>query len=110
MLYLSQRDPRWCEVKLGASKITVGRYGCTTTAVSMLSDYFGAWVRPDEIAHNAKNYTPDGLILWQNLSFPTMKFDKRTYGEHDEEIDAALDATAGIAYRQAKAMLKARQA
>lgn len=90
MIYLSQRDPKWCENKLGGSKLTIGRYGCTTTCISMLSDYFGYYLSPDKIAANKTFYTKDGLILWQNLNIVSMKFERREYGEVDNEIIAAL--------------------
>lgn len=89
MQYLSQRDPAWAMVRLGASNLTVGRYGCTTTCISMLSDYFKCFRRPDEIARNAANYTPDGLVNWSKLRFPSFSFSKRTYAEDKAAIIAA---------------------
>ena len=59
---------RWAGDKLGASKITVGKYGCTTTVISMIAHDFGCYKTPLELAHNANNYTSDGLILWNNLN------------------------------------------
>jgi hypothetical protein len=90
MIYLSQRDPAWAEDKLGVSTLTVGRYGCTTTCISMLSDYFGSYKTPKELAHNAYNYTPTGLVLWTHLAFDKMKFVWREYFEDTKRIDAAI--------------------
>lgn len=90
MVYLSQRDPRWSSVRLGASQLTVGRYGCTTTCISMLSDYFGGFVRPDEIAKRAENYTKDGLVLWTKLELRKMRFEWREYQRNDAKIREAL--------------------
>lgn len=90
MIYLSQRDPKWVNEKLGQSSLTVGRYGCTTTCISMLSDYFGCYKSPIVLAHNVANYTKEGLVIWQNLSFPKMKFVKRTFGENMAEIVSAM--------------------
>ncbi len=87
---LCQRDPRWAQVNLGASTLTVGRYGCTTTSMSMLTSYFGTIIFPDAIAKIITNYTPDGLVLWQNLSFPQMKFEKRLTERNDVEILKSL--------------------
>lgn len=56
----------------------------------MLSDYFGAWVRPDAIAKQKKNYTKDGLILWNALSFSTMRFVERKYGFNEAAIMESL--------------------
>lgn len=90
MKILSQRDLAWSSKFLGSSKLTVGRYGCTTTCVSMLSDYFGCYKSPLELAGNAKNYTKDGLILWTNLTFAKMKFTLRANGRDDGMIQEAL--------------------
>ena len=90
MKLLSQRDLRWCDKKLGQSSLTIGRYGCTTTSISMLSDYFGALILPPTIASNVHFYTPDGLIVWKNLSFKGFKFDNREFGQNDVNIKAAL--------------------
>ena len=90
MFYLSQRDPLWAEKHLGASDLTVGRYGCTTTCISMLTSYFGGYSSPLEIASNAYNYTKDGLIIWSHLSFPFMRPVQREYGRNDAGIQAAL--------------------
>lgn len=90
MRYLSQRDPQWAGERLGASTLTVGRWGCTTTCISMLSDYFGCYKSPVDISHNVNNYTKDGLVIWKNLQFTKMKFDRREYGENAANILDAL--------------------
>lgn len=56
----------------------------------MLSDYFKCLVYPDAIARKIKNYTRDGLIIWGNLEFEKMKFERREYGYVPKNIDAAL--------------------
>ena len=81
MIYLSQRDPRWAADRLGASKLTVGRYGCTTTCISMLSDYFGSFRSPKDLAAVKSHYTKDGLVLWPNMKFDKMQFIRREHGE-----------------------------
>ena len=86
MSYFSQRDPRWAKEKLGESQLTVGRFGCTTTALSMLSSYFGCLRLPSELAHDVHNYTKGGLVIWQNLTFDKMKFAGREYQRNDEKI------------------------
>lgn len=91
MIYLSQRDPRWAALKLGQSKLTVGRYGCTTTCISMLSDYFKSFIDPGKLATATLKYTKDGLIIWQSVdNIPHMKFEARMYGQKDAEIMASL--------------------
>ncbi len=66
MRYLSQRNLLWASEHLGSSSLTMGRFGCTTTCLSMLSDYFRGYISPIQIAHNANNYTKDGLVVWGN--------------------------------------------
>lgn len=90
MIYLSQRDERWGAVKLGASSLDVYHYGCTTTCISMLSDYFGSLAYPDAIAKVISNYTPEGLILWTKLQFIKMSFAWREYGRNDQLIKESL--------------------
>lgn len=90
MIYLSQRDPKWAKVKLGSSSLEMWRWGCTTTCISMLSDYFKCYRTPDEIAKEKRNYTPDGLILWGKLNFSKMAFEWRQYGCNEARIDASL--------------------
>lgn len=98
MIYLSQRNPLWAAVKLGQSNCTVGRFGCTTTCISMLSDYFKSFIDPGTLASKTLSYTKDGLIIWQSVdNIPLMKMDtlpdgkvKRLYGQNDAEIMASL--------------------
>lgn len=90
MKILSQHDLLWASRKLGSSNMTVGRYGCTTTCISMLSDYFGSYKSPVELASNTNNYTSNGLIIWKNLKFDKMKFDRRSYLQDNTGIHQAL--------------------
>lgn len=90
MIYLSQRNPLWAGDRLGASSLTLGRYGCTTTSISMLSDYFKCYQSPPKIAQKAENYTKDGLILWNKLSFDKMQFVERIYFYDRRRIEQAM--------------------
>ncbi len=91
MTLLSQRDPAWAQTLLGSSKCTVGRYGCTTTSISMLSDYFGSFVTPKELASSVLKYTTDGLILWPSVdNIKHMRFNQRIYKRDDAVIQACL--------------------
>lgn len=88
---LSQRDKRWSEKKLGPSPLTVGRYGCTTTAICMGLGAFGFKVTPDQIAKDTKAYTKDGLVIWQNLKLPGgFRMRARLQGRNDAAILASL--------------------
>lgn len=79
MLYISQRDARWSQDKIGASNITLGRYGCTTSCISMLSQFVGPVVLPNSLASHTDLFTKDGLIIWQNIQkyIPNLKFVSR---------------------------------
>jgi len=90
MLALSQRDPRWAQAKLGNSFLTVGRFGCTTACLSMVSDYFGSFVSPLDLAKNQKLYNLRGEVIWKELNFKTMKFVQRMRGRNDPAILASL--------------------
>lgn len=97
MVKLSQQDARWAQVKLGQSNLTVGRYGCTTTCLSMLSEYFGAFKTPAQLAGSLK-YTPDGLIIWQSLpSVLPFKIEKRITFFSPMDIEISLkDPNKGV--------------
>src|SRR3990167_8020957 len=90
MIRLSQRNPSWVSMKIGVSNLTIWRWGCTTTCLSMLSDYFKCFSSPPKIAGNGAWYTADGLIIWAKLNFPNMKFEKRVKGFDKAAIDASI--------------------
>lgn len=90
MQYLSQRDNRWASHKIGVSSLLIGRYGCTLTDISMLSDYFHCYLTPLEIAEHTDWFTKDGLVLWNKLDFKNLTFVERTYGRNDAKIREAL--------------------
>ncbi len=85
----SQRDPRWANLKLGTSGLTIGRYGCTTTGIADLSTYFGDNLTPYQIA-NLIQYTAGGLILWDTCHFQTFGFWFREQSRVDRNIQNAL--------------------
>lgn len=92
MIILSQQDPQWASRKLGASSLTVGRFGCTTTCIAMLSDYFGHYIDPGKLASNVNNYTKGGLVIWKNLNsqLKNFKWVWREYGYAKKNLEAAL--------------------
>lgn len=91
MILLSQRDPAYANVHLGASSLSVHDYGCTTVCMSMLTDYFKGFMSPVQIATHSEWYTKDGLVLWGKMNFPTMKFEKRLRTRNDFEIMASVE-------------------
>lgn len=98
-MYLSQLDQRWASLKLGLSKLTVGRFGCTTTCISMLSDYFRCYRSPADLAAQSDLYTTEGhpagggLVIWDKLNKlfgVKLRFEKRLGGERTIEIRRSL--------------------
>ena len=65
MNILAQRDPRWKDLKIGASNSSIGNYGCTLTCLAML-----AGTTPNVINNHlttAKGYLED-RIIWSTLN------------------------------------------
>lgn len=90
MIKLSQRDLRWSNYVMAPSHLTLGRYGCTTTCISMLSDYFGCFESPESVAKNHLKYNAQGLILWATINFSKMAFKWREYTFNPVMIDESL--------------------
>lgn len=89
--YLSQRDKRWSQLKLGASDLTIGRFGCTTVALTMGLRSFGIDIWPDYFAKYPRFYTTGGLIIWNNLVLPDgFRCEKRIASRNDAEIMASI--------------------
>lgn len=90
MIILSQRSRDWKDVLLTPSNLTCGRYGCTTTSLCMLSDYFGCFTTPKDAIGNNIKYTKDGLIIWQAINWPKFAFEKRLNTFDPVEIEKSL--------------------
>jgi len=56
----------------------------------MLSDYFGCFVPPNQLAVNKDWYTADGLVIWPKFKFAKMVFVEREKGRNDAHIREAL--------------------
>jgi len=91
MVKLSQRDKRWAAKLLGPSKCTVYQFGCTTTAISMFSDWYKDFKDPGTLARTL-TYTKDGLIIWQSIGkvFKKLQFKWRFYSHDKATIVGAL--------------------
>lgn len=94
----SQRNPKWSGQKLGKKGlITIGGFGCTTCCLAEVNNEFGANCTPDQVAAHHEWYTPEGLVLWQNLKLKHAIFLTRGYGfnksiikEHIKNPDLAV--------------------
>ena len=62
--YYLQTDSRWSWVTLGSSVQTIGKIGCTTTAVAMVESYRqGKTIYPDAMSKKL-SYTSSGSLYW----------------------------------------------
>lgn len=68
MFYLSQRDPKWAGVRIGATRLTVANWGCVATSISMLSSYGGFYLTPAQIARAPGQFNALGEIIWMQLA------------------------------------------
>ena len=92
MIYLSQKDPRWIAICLGNTNLPIGKIGCTITDLSMLSDYFGQFKMPKELAQQLK-FTSEGLVIWSSLpEVLNFRLEKRLFALNNFEIDNSLKA------------------
>lgn len=85
MNLLSQRDPRWADMKLGTSDLTIGGYGCTITCLAM---YIGT--TPDVVNERLKavnGFSQGSLVIWAKVAeaFPGVSITKLgwTYDNND---------------------------
>lgn len=93
MKYLSQRDKRWSDLYLGPSKCKVYAFGCTTTCISMFSDWYGEYKDPGVLARSL-TYTKDGLLYWSSIGkvYKTITFKWRFYSHDKKLITTALSS------------------
>jgi ABC-type bacteriocin/lantibiotic exporter with double-glycine peptidase domain len=89
LISYSQRDRRWATKVMKPSKLTLGRYGCTTSCIAMASTYFGENLTPANVCDKIK-YNIQGLILWETCNFKSFSFWFREFGRKDVNIKNAL--------------------
>lgn len=88
---LSQRDPKWKNKTLGFSKLTIGNYGCTLTALTCLINYvYGRSFTPDEVNKELKrlNAFSGALLIWYRVvyAYPKLRFIKRVYNYNNADV------------------------
>ncbi len=93
MKYLSQLDRAWSADTMGASNLTIGGWGCTTTCLSMASDYFGNYKSPKDFASVDSLYTKSGLVLWGEFvkAMPNVAGYERIYWDDVTKFAAAVE-------------------
>ena len=66
--YLSQRDSRWANQRIGNSNYTVFEVGCLITSVAMYNRYYGNNISPADVAKDSSRFfsnTAMMLIPWK---------------------------------------------
>lgn len=87
----SQRDTRWRDKCLGFSKLKIGSYGCTITALaSFISHVYNERFTPEDINNRLKAVKAfsGALIIWYRvpIAFPKFKYIKRAYNYNNAEV------------------------
>lgn len=73
---MKQFDKRWKNVKLGKSKETIGKIGCTITCMAMMESYRrGIRITPQDMAKES-SFTRTGGLIWP-----------KSYGQEYKESD-----------------------
>ncbi len=97
---LYQNDEKWQNVKLGNSSITIGKWGCLLTSVTMMLNGIGHNETPETVNEKMKRvggfdgplFIPSFLpYVWANCGWRAMQ-DCKSYPAPIADIDAALAA------------------
>lgn len=59
-----QTDSRWANVLIGNSGKTIGKIGCTTTAIAMMESYRQNWTIYPDVMSKQLSYTSSGDLYW----------------------------------------------
>jgi len=97
MQRLSQRNPIWAAHKIGKTKFTIGKLGCTITSICMIhSKFYRNYIKPHEAAGEWK-FDSRGRIFWTSSDFTGMTFRWRGYANDKEVIsEYANDPKKGV--------------
>ena len=92
MKILRQTDPAWKNLSLGGSKLTIGGYGCTSTALAEGNNRFGAQCTPVDVSNHREFYNDSGEILWDRLTLQFIKFEPngREYKYNEARVFESL--------------------
>lgn len=93
MKYLIQSDKRWSLVTIGRTLLTLGRWGCTTVGISMLSSFYGCYIDPPTLAKYPGLFDQSGRLFWlmiDKVFKGKMKFVYRNYKRNDKAIRESI--------------------
>lgn len=87
IMNLSQRDPRWANIKLGTSNTTIGNFGCTITAIASILG-----TTPDVVNDRMKavnGFASGNLVIWAKISeaFPGTQV-HRVWSYNNDDVAA----------------------
>ena len=97
---LYQNDEKWQNARLGNSSITIGKWGCLLTSVTMMLNGIGYKETPETVNEKMKQvggfdgalFIPSYLpYVWANCGWRAMQ-DCKSYPAPIADIDAALNA------------------
>ena len=76
--HFSQKDPRWADVTIGTSNLTIKEGGCVVCSIASLLAYYGIETTHAELAKKLQ-FTKDGLIYWRSVTnlYPDVQFHYR---------------------------------
>jgi len=89
LTYYKQGDPRWANDRIGLSWLKMKDYGCAATCLAMMATYTGAGYSPKDVAKQ-KNWFIGGLIWWDKINVPHLKFIRREYGYKRDNIVSCI--------------------
>ncbi len=91
MVYASQNDPRWRNIKIGESPYTLGQKGCTLSCVADAASWFQEETTPAWLAQSLY-FTSDGRLVWSSIGekMKKFKFEWRFYLYEEARILEAL--------------------
>lgn len=67
LLFLKQGDQQWANVWIGKTNYTLKKVGCTTTAISVLTAWYGRYVTPAKLAR-LLTYNSNAEIIWKSIN------------------------------------------
>ncbi|MBD3365948.1 hypothetical protein GF360_01240 [candidate division WWE3 bacterium] len=97
--YLSQRDSRWANDRIGNSSYTIFESGCLVTSVAMVHNYYGYGVSPDDLAD------VDSYFIFGSMRIPWPAPSGRSYsmlgwgypeGKIEDELDDGNPVIVGV--------------
>jgi hypothetical protein len=98
---LSQRDPRWKDLPLGFSNLTIGSDGCTLTSITMIANGFGYTETPATLNDKLKSLGNgrgllDARMVWAGPPrvLPDLRLVKILHSVDDTSMSAIDDALA----------------